>query len=215
MQRAVLLKRAILGPLALACSFSLTLWVMPAWALYKVVGPDGKTTYTDRPPSDQPSQALKANGAKASTEGLPFELQRVAGKYPVTVYTSGNCSGCDTGREFLKARGIPFLEKTIITTEDIRAFAKLEGTDQLPVIRIGQKQIIGFSQTEWASYIDAAGYPAKSVLPLNYRWSAPGPLVPPPEAKAPAPDGGFARPAPRREDAAPSGSEGSPPGFRF
>jgi glutaredoxin len=198
--------------LALACAFLLT---TPAWALYKVVGPDGKITYTDRPPSDQPAQSLKANGAKASTEGLPFELQRIVVKYPVTVYTSSTCSACDAGRQLLKARGIPFQEKTIITTEDIRAFAKLEGTDQLPVIRIGQKQIIGFNQSEWVSYIDAAGYPAKSLLPLNYRWPAAAPLVPPPEV-TPAPEGGFARPAPRREDSPqPAGNGGAPQGFRF
>lgn len=221
MQSAVLSRRANAAPLALVCTFvSLTFALAclptPAWALYKVVGPDGKVTYTDRPPSDQPAQALKANGAKGSTEGLPFELQRVASKYPVTVYTSANCSACDTGRQFLKSRGVPFQERTIITTDDIRAFAKLEGTDQLPVVRIGQKQIIGFNQTEWASYVDAAGYPAKSALPLNYRWPAATPLVPPPEAKTPAPDGGFVRPAPRREDNTPAPADGgSPPGFRF
>lgn len=202
--------------LALACSLLASFCCLsPAWALYKVVGPDGKITYTDRPPSDQPAQALKSNGAKSSNDNLPFELQRVAVKYPVTLYTSPNCGACDTGRQFLKTRGVPFQEKTIVTNEDIRAFSKLEGTDQLPVVRIGQKQIIGFSQTEWASYVDAAGYPAKSLLPLNYKWPAANPMAPQ-EAKIPAPDGGFARPAPRREDNAPSpGNEGSPPGFRF
>lgn len=212
MQSAVLSK-----PLVSLALLAGAFWLTPAWALYKVVGPDGKITYTDRPPSDQPVQALKANGAKASTEGLPFELQRIAGKYPVTLYTSSTCSSCDTGRQLLKSRGVPFVEKTITTSDDIRAFAKLENTDQLPVIRIGQKQIIGFNQSDWVSYIDAAGYPAKSELPLNYRWPAPAPLVPPPEAKATAPDGGFARPAPRREDSAPStsGDSGTPPGFRF
>jgi glutaredoxin len=202
---------------AMTCAMTtLALAPAPAWALYKVVGPDGKTTYTDRPPSDQPIQALKSNGAKSATEGLPFELQRVAIKYPVTLYTSTNCTACDTGRELLKGRGVPFQEKTIVTPDDIRAFSRLEGTDQLPVIRIGQKQIIGLNQTDWTSYIDAAGYPVKSALPPSYKWPVPSPLAPPPDAKAPATEGGFANPPPRRDDGAnaPAGS-GSPPGFRF
>lgn len=217
MQSAVLPRGAAPISLALACSFvTLILVTTPAWALYKVVGPDGQVTYTDRPPSDQPAQALKANGAKSAAEGLPYELQRVTNKYPVTLYTSTKCSACDSGRQLLKARGVPFREKTIITTEDIRAFAKLEGTDQLPVIRIGQKQLIGLNQADWTSYIDAAGYPATSALPLNYKWPAASPLVPPPEAIAPAPDGGFVRPPPRRDDSAnPPANAGTPPGFRF
>ena len=31
---------------------ALAAWVLPAWALYKGVGPDGRVTYTDRPPAD-------------------------------------------------------------------------------------------------------------------------------------------------------------------
>lgn len=220
MQSAVLPPRAAvrhLARLAMVVSFMLmSLSVTPAWALYKVVGPDGTVTYTDRPPSDKPVQTIRANGAKTSTEGLPFELQRIVSKYPVTLYSSANCGACDTGRQLLKSRGVPFQEKTIITTEDIRAFARQEGTDQLPVVRIGQKQLVGFNQSEWTSYIDAAGYPAKSALPLNYRWPAASPLAPPPEAKPPSPDGGITRPAPRREDSAPApGNGGTPPGFRF
>lgn len=221
MQRAVLshslsrppsrpFSRLALATLTLACSAALT---TPAWALYKVVGPDGKVTYTDRAPSDQPAQAMKSNGATASTDGLPFEVQRVASKYPVTLYVSNNCSACDTGRQLLKSRGIPFVEKTIVTNDDIRAFSKLEGTDQLPVVRIGQKQLIGFNQTDWTGYLDAAGYPPKSVLPMNYRWPAATPLAPQAEAK-PAPTEA-PRPTPRQDDASTTPSGASPSGIRF
>ncbi|MBI2733529.1 MAG: DUF4124 domain-containing protein [Aquabacterium sp.] len=81
MQRAVL--SSLLALLALMSGSS-------AWALYKVVGPDGRVTYTDRPPSDRPAQAIRANGATASTEGLPYELQRVVSRYPVSLFTGPN-----------------------------------------------------------------------------------------------------------------------------
>jgi glutaredoxin len=187
----------------------------PAWALYKVVGPDGRITYTDRAPSDRPAQALKANGASESTEGLPFELQRIVARYPVTLYTSTNCTPCETGRQLLKTRGVPFVEKTVGSADDIKAFARLENTDQLPVVRIGQKQIQGFSQADWVSYLDAAGYPVKSALPLNYRWPAPAPLVPPPSKvnEPSASDSAGRSSAPSGIPTEPSGS--APSGFRF
>jgi len=188
----------------------------PVWALYKVVGPDGRVTYTDRPPSDRPAQTLRANGATASTEGLPYELQRVVARYPVTLYTGAKCAPCDAARQLLKERGVPFVEKTISTSDDAKAYSKQEGTDQLPTARIGQKQLLGYNQVEWASYIDAAGYPAKSALPLNYRWPEPTPLAPPePKSGASAPaDTGRAPVAPANNgDTPPPGA--APSGFRF
>jgi glutaredoxin len=204
MQRAVSL--SIIGAAVLLASAA------PAWALYKVVGPDGRITYTDRAPVDRPSQALKANGAAASTEGLPYELQKVVARYPVTLFTGANCVPCDTARNALKARGIPFVEKTISTPEDIKAYRQSEGTDQLPGARIGAKQLQGFGQGEWNSYLDAAGYPAKSALPASYRWPAPVAMAPP-MAK---PTEAASEPAPKPVPGGDGASPGSAPsGFRF
>jgi glutaredoxin len=184
----------------------------PAWALYKVVGPDGKITYTDRAPADPSAQAIKANGASSAAEGLPYELQRIASKYPVTLYTSKNCAACDSGRQMLTARGIPFAEKTVITNDDIKAFSLIDSTGQIPLLRIGGKQITGFSTNEWSAYLDAAGYPAKSMLPLNYRQAQATPLVPIKEAK-PAED--VRQPSTSRPESLPTEPGGNPAGIRF
>ena len=205
MHRAVL--SSLLAVLALMSGSS-------AWALYKVVGPDGRITYTDRPPSDRPAQAIRANGATASTEGLPYELQRVVSRYPVSLFTGPKCASCDAARQFLKDRGVPFVEKTVSTPDDVKAYTKQESTDQLPSARIGQKQLLGYSQTEWVSYIDAAGYPAKSALPLNYRWPEPAPLAPLAEAK-PAVSAPVRNNAPVPADASVPPAGSSPSGFRF
>lgn len=188
----------------------------PAWALYKVVGADGRVTYTDRAPTDKPAQALKANGASASTEGLPYELKRVVDRYPVTLFSNPKCAPCDTARQLLKDRGVPFIEKSIVSAEDIKLYNKQEGTDQLPSVRIGQKQMLGFNQADWVSYIDAAGYPAKSALPLNYRWPAASPMAPAISAggkNASEPGPAKVAPEANTNNTAPAGS--APPGFRF
>lgn len=185
----------------------------PAWALYKVVGPDGKVTYTDRPSTDRPSQTIKANGASSSTGSLPLELRQVASKYPVTLYSSRDCSPCDQGRSLLQRRGIPYTEKSIETREDISALKRLEGVGQVPVIRIGQQQVQGFEERDWTAYLDAAGYPKQSVLPRGYAWQSATPLVQAVEAPV------RAKPIPpmKRETpiVPPVGQPEIPPGFRF
>lgn len=185
----------------------------PAWALYKVVGPDGKVTYTDRPPADKPSQALRTNGSVSSTANLPFELRQVASKYPVILYSAKGCAPCDSGRQSLRQRGIPFTEKSVESTADLQALQRLENTQQLPVLRIGAQQVKGYADTEWQSYLDAAGYPKQSSL-TGYQWADATPLAPP-AASAPAKQA----PSVNRGSAADS-SSGTPPstspsGFRF
>lgn len=185
----------------------------PAWALYKVVGPDGKVTYTDRPPVDKPAQALRTNGSVSSTASLPFELRQVASKYPVTLYTGKDCSPCDQGRQSLRQRGIPFTEKSVETAADAKALQRLENTSQLPVLRIGTQQVKGYSDTEWQSYLDAAGYPKQSSL-TGYQWADATPLAPA-AASAPA----TRSPATPRAPATAGGANGTAPadpsGFRF
>ena len=187
---------------------------LPAWAQYKVVGPDGRITYTDRPPADRSVQTVKPAGSSAAGDAaLPFALRNIVSRYPVTLYTSANCAACDAGRNLLKGRGIPFTEKTVNTSDDARALQSREGTNQVPVIRIGSKQIPGYEQGEWTSYLDAAGYPSQSALPASYRHPAATPLAPAatpkaePEVNAPV--------APQFNPAPGNPAGNAPPGFRF
>jgi glutaredoxin len=194
----------------------LTLAAGPAMALYKVVGPDGKVTYTDRAPTDKPSQSLKTNGATADTSSLPYEVRQAASRYPVTLYTSNDCAPCDQGRNALKARGVPFTEKTIQTGEDEKALQRLEGTNNLPVLRIGTQQLKGFAAGEWNSFLDAAEYPKQSKLPPNFQWTKPSPLVAVAPKPASAPGAGRAEQANRvRQVTPPIDPASNPTGIRF
>jgi glutaredoxin len=189
----------------------------PAMALYKVVGPDGKVTYTDRAPADQPSQQISKGGVLSSGASLPYELKQVASRYPVVLYTMPECGLCDQARAFLKGRGVPFAEKQVITPTDAAALRKAENTSDLPVGRIGQQQLLGFSQTDWAKYLDAAGYPKTSALSAGYAWPAATPLTTPAPSVAPR----EARPGDTRvrnvpaEPVAPAPSADNPAGIRF
>lgn len=152
---------------------------LPAQAQYKVVGPDGKITYTDRPvaPSGGQVQTLRAANAAATAARapLPLELRAVAQRFPVTLYTSSDCAPCDTARQLLQTRGIPFSENTIATDEDIAALQRRSGGRTVPAMTVGAQALRGYADTDWHSVLDLAGYPKESKLPRG--WSA-GPAVP-------------------------------------
>lgn len=154
-----------------------------AQPMYRIVGPDGKVTFSDRPPPDGSSGNTRA-GAVTSTSpsadsmaALPFEVRQVANRYPVTIYSAPNCSPCASVRNLLVNRGVPFAERTVTTNEDIEALQRISGEASLPFGTIGGQQLKGFSDVEWTQYLDAAGYAKTSQLPSGYRQPPATPLV--------------------------------------
>lgn len=105
-------------PLVLASLFAAT----PAHALYKIVGPDGKVTYTDQPPVNVENkvQPMDSRGNINNDVALPYELRQVAQRYPVTLYVSSDCQPCDAGRQMLRERGIPLRKGWLPTTTTTR-----------------------------------------------------------------------------------------------
>ena len=150
--------------------------------VYRIVGSDGRVTFSDKPPLVE-SQVKSVVGATAAgrapgnATGLPYELQQVASKYPVTFYVSNDCSPCASARVMLVSRGVPFTEKTVSSNEDVQALQRISGETSLPFLTIGSQQLKGFSDAEWTQYLNAAGYPLTSKLPTGYRAPAPAPLV--------------------------------------
>jgi glutaredoxin len=174
-----------------------------AQQIFRIVGPDGRITFSDQPPLDSsksasPAKAIPLPGAGGTANAaLPFELREVASRYPVTLYSAPTCAPCGAGRAMLASRGIPFAEKTVTTNEDIEALKRLSsGAASLPLLTIGGQQLRGYSEAEWTQFLDAAGYPKTSLLPASYSRAPAAPLVvvqdqtaarPAPEAPAPAP----------------------------
>jgi glutaredoxin len=153
---------------------------LQAQTVYRVVGPDGRVTFTDQPPPAAASPAPAGRGTAAaagSGAGLPYELAQVAGRYPVVIYTGPQCSACDAGRALLTGRGIPYSERTVNTGDDVQALQRLSGDTGLPLLTVGGQQIKGYSDVEWSQYLDAAGYPRTSQLPTGWRAPAAAPLV--------------------------------------
>jgi glutaredoxin len=195
-----------------------------AQGVYRIVGPDGKVSFSDQPqpaatPSGRPAGAGAPSSAASTTAQLPFELRQVNSRFPVTLYSSRDCAPCNSGRNLLNARGIPYTEKTVDTPQDSDALKRLSGELSLPFLTIGGQQIKGYSDTEWTKFLDAAGYPKQSALPSSYRRPAPSPLVEirseeaATPSTAPATAQGRAAPAPAEVPVAPPAQ--NPAGIRF
>lgn len=192
-----------------------------AQPMYRIVGPDGKVTFSDRAPEvAQPgarTSTVTPTEPATSTSTLPFDLRQVAQRFPVTLYSGDKCAPCDSARSMLTTRGIPFAERTVNTNEDIEALQRLSGNTSLPFGTIGGQQLSGYSSTEWTQYLDAAGYPKQSQLPANYRRAAPMPLVAVTPAQAASkPAAAAAQTRQRPPAAAPSGpTPSNPAGIQF
>jgi len=191
----------------------------PALAQYKVVGPDGKVTYTDRAPTSSEGKAVPlaskgGAGAAAPQTPLPVELRQPATRYPVTLYTiTGACELCTTARQFLRQRGIPYAEKQVLSPEDSEALEKLSGGRDIPTLSIGSQTLRGLSSDVWTSYLDAAGYPRESRLPANYQYAAATPIT---ERTARAADAAAsAAPAAPAAAPAPAPAPANPTGIKF
>lgn len=185
--------------------------------LYRWVGPDGKVTYSDTPPPSSAKQVEKKDVISGpATSNLPYELAQAVKNNPVTLYTTAKCAPCEDARAMLKARGIPYSEKTVNTYEEVIKFKQIagDGDRQLPFLTVGSKKQRGFESNAWDAQLTAGGYPQSSQLPANYSNPTPESAAPAkPKATAPAPSTND-----KATDAIPDSQPAAgnaPPGFRF
>jgi glutaredoxin len=168
-----------LAKVALASAGLVTLLGMAgslsAQTVYRIVGADGRITFSDKPPATPEAKAAVVQSGGRSASGgsgggaLPLELRQAMSRYPVTLYAGPNCGPCTNGRSMLNARGIPFTEKTVTSAADIAALQRIAGEPSLPLLTIGGQKLKGFSDVDWGQTLDAAGYPSTSQLPASYR----------------------------------------------
>jgi glutaredoxin len=194
-----------------------TLVVMPSHAqqVYRIVSPSGRVTFTDKPPAEDGKSKITTVASSlppgsSNTANLPFELQAVANKYPVTLYTTNNCSVCIAARNYLVGRGIPIAEKTVNGPEEIEAFQKLAGETTMPFLTIGSQQLKGFVESDWSQYLTAAAYPTNSALPPGYKYAPAAPIIPKKEFKADPPPAQAAT-----QPDVPAAAPSTPGGIRF
>jgi glutaredoxin len=149
--------------------------------MHKWVDANGKVVYSDTPPPPNAKKlGTKAmdNAQRVSNVRLPLELAAAVAKNPVTLYTAKNCAVCNEARNLLKQNGIPFLEKTIESKNDIDKLKQVSGDTNIPFLLINTTKLSGFQAVDWRTALSSAGYPETSMLPKDYRYPEPEPAAP-------------------------------------
>ena len=217
-------------PCAQAVSFSVLcvalLFSSGAQALYKVIGPDGKVSYTDQAPPESGAGKVTplttVSNEPSSLTSLPAEVRQAVDRFPVVLYSLKDaCEPCDQGRQLLKQRGIPFTERLIMSNADVESLNSLTGSREAPVLVIGSQVSKGFASPVWNQYLDLAGYPKDSRLPANFDFGQATPLTKQQTVSNSATEPGSGR-APRSSTRAPaarapedSAPKPPPEGLRF
>lgn len=153
----------------------------------------GQINYGDHPPADA-RNLLKIDLMTIgnSTQALlPYQVRHAANNFPVILFTARNCPPCNSARDYLNKRGVPFAERTVETNDDGMEFKRLTGAEGVPVATLGGQVLLAFDSEAWSNALDATGYPRASLLPATFRQEPARPLTqkaatPPPEAPAAA-----------------------------
>ncbi|MES2353519.1 MAG: glutaredoxin family protein [Pseudomonadota bacterium] len=138
--------------------------------VYRWVDKDGKVHYGDQPPpssvKDKDMELKKLGTNAIEVDKLSYATRDAAKKNPVTLYAN-NCGVlCDSARQLLAKRGIPFVSKNPESSKaDSEALTKVAGGLEVPVLVVGTNISKGFNADVWDAALDAAGYSKSGVLP--------------------------------------------------
>ena len=131
-------------------------------SLFRWLDKDGKVHYGDRPAEDAVGAEQKRFGTNttAGDDDLSYGVRKAKQDFPVTLYAAAKCGDpCAQARALLNKRGVPYVEKNLVTNEEIAAFKKLTGGDSAPSLTVGKTLLSGFEAGHWNSELDIAGYP--------------------------------------------------------
>jgi glutaredoxin len=157
----------------LACIFFLVCAATAqADTLYKVVGPDGKITYTDRPAAEgksvtalefasAPSSPLPDSVLKyqadlqKSMQNRLAQASKIESSGTPTLFIATWCGYCTRAKAYLKGKGIGFREYDIDTAEGGRAYFEAGGRKGVPLLVAGDKRQQGFSEGSYDKFFAA------------------------------------------------------------
>src|SRR5262245_1571727 len=116
-----------------------------AQEMYKVVGPNGRVTYTNQKPPAGANATVVANAPQVSTyTGTPIVTGKPAAVRPaaapraeVKLYATDWCGYCRQARAYLASRGVRYTELDIEKSPAARAEYQALGARGVPVILVG------------------------------------------------------------------------------
>ena len=144
------------------CVLSLMI-VMTAAAdtVYKVVGPDGEITYSDKPPpnnartntlefrnlpsSPLPAHVLRFREQLEKSAASRITAARATRDSDAVLFTASWCGHCKRAKTHLAAAQISYVEYDIENVDGMRAFIAAGGSGGVPLLVAGERRIQGYS----------------------------------------------------------------------
>lgn len=139
--------------LLLLCALLTGAGAAHAEKVYKWVDENGKLHYTNQPPE------RSDNAREVELRDAPLGDVAVTPKSGVvTLYTTRSCGYCKRTREYLRRRGIPFIDHDVETSATGRdGYRRLNGRG-VPIILVGNQRLDGFDEQRLAQMLKTAGY---------------------------------------------------------
>ncbi len=147
--------------LTLGVILALVATTLSAQSVYRWTDANGRVQYSDQPPPPGvkvEERNLKGSSIQNNENSLATDDAQK--RNPVTLYVSECGDSCDSAKGYLNKRGIPH---TIVdptrSAELNKRFKDETGSNSLPVLKIGERRVVGWSESNWAGALDSAGYP--------------------------------------------------------
>jgi glutaredoxin len=133
-----------------------------AQSVYRWTDANGRVIYSDQPPPAGAKDASERNvrGSSIQNNEVSLASSDAQKKSPVVLYVSECGDSCDQAKTYLNKRGVPHtLIDPTRSAELNKKFRDDTGGNVLPVLKIGERKLTGWSEANWASALDTAGYP--------------------------------------------------------
>jgi hypothetical protein len=145
--------------------------------VYRYIDAEGRIVYSDKPPppNAREAQAKRVGQNTIETSDLSYSEVQAQERFPVTLYTFGCGTVCDTASALLNKRGVPHTVVDVGQSGGAEKLKRLTGGLDAPALQVGDQYATGFNESRWQNLLNDAGYP-KTPAPRN----APVGRVPPP-----------------------------------
>ena len=151
--------------------------------VYRYVDPEGRVVYSDKPPppNAREAQAKRVGQNTIETSELSYSEVMAQERFPVTLYTFGCGTVCDTASALLNKRGVPHTVVDVGQSAGADKLKRLTGGLDAPALQVGDQYATGYNEARWQNLLNDAGYP-KTPPPRT----APVGRAPPPPAPEPS-----------------------------
>src|SRR5271169_455189 len=164
--------------------------------VYRYVDPEGRVVYSDKPPppNARDAQAKRIGQNTIETSELSYSEAMAQERFPVTLYTFGCGTVCDTASALLNKRGVPHTVVDVGQSDGADKLKRLTGGLDAPALQVGDQYSTGFNESRWQNLLDDAGYsktPAPRTAPVGRAPAPPAEPVPATQTVTPPPTGSY------------------------